>query len=312
MKRIASRVLVVWMALLASLAFGQDETYRLQPEDIVRVSVYNEPQVSGEYEIDRTGHIALPFAGTILASGKTAAELETELKDLYVRRLRLRDPIVSLTIIRYRILRASAGGFVRQAGNYPFRPGDTILTLLNSAGGPIFGQADIRRALFKRAGSAEQIPVDIEAILAGDTSQNYTLQDGDELLIPEDTQSRVFIWGTVQQPGPVPYTKGMRLAEAISFARGEIRTQSKFSEVLVIRKGPSGREVAYKANLVRFYRNQDFAQNLLLERGDIIFVPSTKTPSISEIGSILNAAFFADRIFQDGLFGFRPFSFLGR
>ena len=46
--------------------------------------------------------------------------------------------------------------------------------------------------------------------------------------------------------------------------------------------------------------------------GDIVFVPSTKTPSISEIGSILNAAFFADRLFQEGLFGFRPLGFLGR
>lgn len=315
MKRIASRVLLACFVLMAALAVAQESGYRLQPEDVIQVQVYNEPQVSPSqpFEVDRTGNVSLPFVGTIKAEGKTTAELEAELRDLYIKRLRLRDPIVSVTIARFRIMRATVGGFVRSAGNFAFRPGDTLLTLLNSAGGPIFGQADLRKATLRRSGSNEKIPVDLEAILAGDTSQNYTLEDGDELLVPEDLQNRVIVWGTVVQPGPVPFTKGMRLAEALSFARGEIRTQSKFSEVMVIRRGPSGREVAYKANMVRFYKNQDYAQNLLLQRGDIIYVPSTKTPNIAEIGSILNTAFFADRLlFQEGLFGFRPFSFIGR
>lgn len=312
MKRIASRVLVLVVGMLSALSIAQDETYRLQPEDVVRIRVYNETQVNEELEIDPSGNLSAPFVGIVKAKGKTTSELEIELKELYTKKLRLRDPVVSVTIARYRVRRATVGGFVRQAGNYIFRPGETILTLLNQAGGPIFGQADLRKATLRRAGSDEKIPVDIEAILGGDTSQNYVLEDGDELLVPEDRKNRVVVWGAVQQPGNVPFTDGMRLAEALAFARGEIRTQSKFSEVMVLRKGPGNKDIAIKSNMVRFYKNQDFAQNLLLQRGDIVFVPSTKTPSVGEIGSILNAAFFADRIFQEGLFGFRPLSFLGR
>jgi len=312
MKRITSRVLVLVACLCSALAFAQEESYRLLPEDIIRVAVYNEPQVGGEFEVDRLGNVALPFVGTVKAQGKTTVELASELKDLFAMKLRLRDPVVSITIARFRVMRATVAGFVRAPGNVQIRPGDTILTILNAAGGPIFGQADIRRATLRRNGSEERIPIDIEAILGGDTSQNYVIEDGDEILVPEDRKNRIIVWGAIQQPGNVPFTEGMRLAEALAFARGEIPRQTKFSDITIMRKGPGNKDMIIKSNMVRFYRNQDFAQNLLLQRGDIVFVASTKTPSITEIGSFLNAAFFADRLFQEGLFGIRPLGFLGR
>jgi polysaccharide export outer membrane protein len=316
MKGIAARVLVAIIFLLPLLAFSQDGAYRLQPEDVIRVQVYNETQVQGEFEIGKDGNVSLPFVGSVRAQGKTTGELEQELKELYIRKLRLRDPIVSVTIIRFRIMRASVSGSVRNPGTFPFRQGDTLVTLLSLAGGPVDDLADLRRARLRRAGSTEEVPIDLEAIYDyGDTSQNYTLQDGDELIVPRDNHNRIVVWGAVQQPGTFPYRKGMRVMDAVGLTRGEIRNVSRMSRIVILRKRKGQYDIAYpiRVDLVRLMNKHDWTQNVELEREDFIFVPSTKTPNIADMGAILNTAFFANRVFfEEGIFGFRPLSFIGR
>jgi polysaccharide biosynthesis/export protein len=308
MIRSAARVFLGLMVLLAAFAAAQDGSYRLQPEDVIRIQVYNEPQIGGEFEIGKDGNVSAPFVGIIRAEGKSTTELEQELRELYIRKLRLRDPIVSVTISRFRLMRASVTGMVNRAGIYTFREGDTLLTLVAQAGGAIDGRANLKRARLRRSGSSEEIPVDLEAIMHyGDTSQNYTLRDGDELIIPEDRESRVVLVGAIQQPGAYPFTEGMRVADAISLGRGEIRNITKMSGVRVIRKVPGrpGQFIQIKTDMVRFLTKNDYAQNIELEKGDIVWVPSTKTPQIGDVSAALNAAFFLDRFF-----GIRPLSFI--
>jgi polysaccharide export outer membrane protein len=316
MRGTLTRTLISAFLLVLTLAFGQDPGYRLQPEDVIRIQVYNETQIGGEFEINKDGTVSAPFVGIIQAAGKTTTQLEQELKELYIEKLRIRDPIVSVTISRYRVMRASVTGFVQRAGAYPFRQGETIATLLSLAGGPVFDQADLKRARLRRAGSSEEIPIDLEAMLQlGDTSQNYQLQDGDELIVPQDRENRIVVWGAVQQPGTFPYQKGMRVTDALGFSRGEIRNVTKASEITVFRRSPgqTGRYVPIRVNIVRFWNKHDYTQNIALEKGDVLYVPSTKTPNVSDIAGILNAAFFADRVLgREGIFGFRPFGFIGR
>jgi protein involved in polysaccharide export with SLBB domain len=191
-----------------------------------------------------------------------------------------------------------------------------LINLLSLAGGPVEEVADLRRARLRHAGSSEEIPVDLEAVYySGDTSQNYTLQDGDELIVPKDTHNRVVVWGAVQQPGTYPYTKNMRVMDAIGLTRGEIRTVSRMSKVVILRKRKGQYDASYpiRVDLVRLMNQHDWTQNIELEREDFIFVPSTKTPNFNDIGAILNTAFFANRVFfQEGIFGFRPLNFIGR
>jgi hypothetical protein len=99
----------------------------------------------------------------------------------------------------------------------------------------------------------------------------------------------------------------MRVADAISLGRGEIRNITKMSGVRVIRKVPGrpGQFIQIKTDMVRFLTKNDYAQNIELEKGDIVWVPSTKTPQIGDVSAALNAAFFLDRFF-----GIRPLSFI--
>lgn len=317
MKRIVIRAQCILLALLVfGMALAQEGTYRLQPEDVIRISVYNEGQIAAEIVVGRDGNISAPYLGIVRVVGKTTSELEQELSELYEQKLRLRKPIVSVIITRFRELRVTILGSVARPGTFPFRQGDTLLTLMGIGGGPIEGRSDLKRSMFRRGESREFIPIDLDAMLfRGDTSQNFVLQDGDELIVPENRKNRVIVLGTVPRPGVVPYTDGMRLSDAIALAGGEVPRQTKFSATMVLREKPGSTQGydVYHTDFVKFMKKHDASQNILLEGNDIVWVPNTGAPNISEISQVLNAAFFADRIlFQDGIFGFRPLSFLGR
>ncbi len=302
---LAAGFLLSFLALFSASA-AQDKTYRLQPEDILRVQVYNEPQIDAQLPIGEDGNISAPFIGLIRAEGKTTAELEAELVKEYVAKLRLRDPKVAVTVLRFREHRASAGGMVTRAGAYVFRPGDTIMTLINYAGGPLVDRADMRRATLRRFKTSELIPIDLQALMVrGDTSQNYELSDGDELIIPEETRNRILLLGAIAAPGTYGYKEGMRLQDAISLGRGEVPNRSMLSQVYVFRETPGvpGKYLRLRVNFVNYLKKGDNTQNIVLEPGDLVYVTNTKTPLLSEISGIVNTAFFLDRVFRDGVFG---------
>lgn len=107
-------------------------SYRLDAGDKVRVTVYGHEDLSGEFEVDGTGGLALRLAGTVQAEGLTAAELEAaivgKLKPDY-----LRDPRVSVEILGYRPVYVI--GEVQSPGSYPYTSGMTAINAVALAGG---------------------------------------------------------------------------------------------------------------------------------------------------------------------------------
>lgn len=306
--------LLIWLSAFACLlASAQPITatpYKLRPLDEIQIQVYNEAQIQAVLPILPDGKISAPFVGLIDVAGRTTAEVEAELTERYKERLKLRDPKVSVVVLRYRPIRAAVNGMALQPGRYEdFRPGDTVLSLLNRAGGVAPDRADLYRATLVRGASREAIPIDLHAMLfKGDLSQNYEIEDNDTLIIPEDRVNRINIIGTVAQPGTYPYKEPMYLSDAISQARGEVRGRTKFSEVMIIRKKPGVEDqlIRIRANFVKFQAG-DISQNVLLMPGDTIFVPETKTPDYNQLGSIFNSLFVIDRLLTGGIFGFRLF-----
>jgi protein involved in polysaccharide export with SLBB domain len=245
---------------------GAQEEYKLRIGDILRIMVlYPQQQLLSDYIIN------------IQAQGKTITEIRKEVEASIIQNLALRQPIISVTLEKYRPIRGSVLGSVSKPGVFEFQPGDTVATMLSSAGGPLQdGTGDLRRATLKRAQSNELIPVDLYAILnEADTTQNYPVEDGDELTVPQGFKNVVVVLGEVQRPGTYPFKEPMRLTDAISAAQGEVRYRSNFRRIMVIREkaGQLGQYEYIPANLVRFFRNHDWSQNVLLKPGDVVLVP---------------------------------------
>lgn len=307
---------VVFLAsVVGALAQGGAQSqYTIRPDDVLRIQVYGEQQINVEVPVGQDGNVSAPFVGSFHAEGKTPAQLEVELRQAYIDKLRLRDPKVSVNFARYRALRASIGGAVQRAGQYDFRPGDTILTLIHEGGDVLpagsGNPADLHRAMLHRRGSEEAIPIDLNAmLLRGDLSQNYELQDGDQLLVPTDRKGFISILGFIQRPGQYAYREPMSLSDAISIAGGEIPQRSMMSKVKILREVPTspGSFMQIEANFVQYLNKGDISQNVKLQPGDMVYVPATKTPDWNQVASLVNSAFYIQNLLRGGFFGLKLF-----
>jgi len=120
---------------LQSLAAVATAPPKLQPGDKIRVTVFGEDRLSGDYELDATGQISLPLAGTVQASGLTQTELEQALAKKF-RSEYLKNPKVTVTITTLRSFFVT--GEVLKPGKYPYESGLNVLTAITTAGGPTY------------------------------------------------------------------------------------------------------------------------------------------------------------------------------
>jgi polysaccharide export outer membrane protein len=100
-------------------------TPRLQAGEKIRITVFGEASLSGDYEIDQSGFVSLPLAGTIKAAGFTQPELEQELAKKF-RSEYLRNPKVTVTLVSLRPFYIV--GEVEKPGEYPYKSGLNVLT----------------------------------------------------------------------------------------------------------------------------------------------------------------------------------------
>ncbi len=122
--------------------------YRLGSGDQLRVIVFGEEDLSGEFVVDGSGQVSLPLVGEVSAQGKTVREfqraLAEKLKEGY-----LTDPRVSAEVLNFRPFYIL--GEVKAPGEYPFLNGLTVMNAVATAEGFTY-RADTRKVYIKRAG----------------------------------------------------------------------------------------------------------------------------------------------------------------
>ena len=124
---------------------------QLQAGEKIRVTVFGENSLSGEYQIDPSGFVSLPLAGTVKAAGLTqndlARELEANLRSGY-----LKDPKVTISIIEFRPFYIL--GEVEKPGSYPYLSGLNVMSAIATAGGTTY-RASQSTVLIQHASEGE-------------------------------------------------------------------------------------------------------------------------------------------------------------
>lgn len=155
------------------MAVPTADTYVLGPNDRVRVKVYGEPDITGEYEVDSTGQVSIPLAGRIRAEGLTTRQLERAIVSALAKGI-VRDPRVNVEVALYRpyyIL-----GEVKKGGEYPYRLGLTVMDAVASAGGFTY-RANESKVYVQRAGTAAEEVYSLDSPIP--------IFPGDNIRIPE-------------------------------------------------------------------------------------------------------------------------------
>jgi len=142
--------------------------YRVDAGDRLRITVFEQTGLTGNYTIDQAGYIAFPLIGSVPARGRTLQELEGMIA-ASLRQGYLRDPDVSIEIDRYRSFFVL--GEVGQAGQYSYVAGMTVQNAIAIAGG-YSARANQRNVDITRNINGEILTGRVritDPILAGDT-----------------------------------------------------------------------------------------------------------------------------------------------
>lgn len=145
-----------------------EDVYRLGAGDKIRVLVYNEPQLGGDFSVSAEGELSLPLIGNVQVGGKTLAKVSQEVQARFADGF-LRDPRISMEVQTYRpffIL-----GEVRSPGQYPYLSGLTAMNAIATAQGytPRAGKKTVRIRRFGEQYEQEYVLTPDLRILPGDT-----------------------------------------------------------------------------------------------------------------------------------------------
>ncbi len=128
--------------------------YLLEAGDQIRLTVFGQDNLSGMFDLDSTGKIALPLVGNVSASGITAAELATRIAGILRRDAYMQDPKVAVEVHTFRPFYVL--GEVRTPGEFPYVSGMTVLSAIAKAGGYGYRARQEEVVLVRQAGDTQQ------------------------------------------------------------------------------------------------------------------------------------------------------------
>lgn len=273
------KYLTIFLAVLLTVSFlspveSQDEIeYRLNNNDLITISVYEEPDLNKTVRVDTNGTISYPLLGNIKAQGLTAKELEAEITRLLMEDY-LVSPQVSVFINEYS--KVSILGEVKKPGAYELKAGLTILDAIALAGGftEKSNAKDVK--LIRSKGSVkETIKIDANAIVTqGDREQNLRLQSGDLVIVGELSASAfIVVLGQVRSPGRYSFKEGMTVIEAIGLAGGLTNIAASNSTRVIRLKDGNKLNIRVPVGSILSGGQKD--KDIILQPEDTIVVPES-------------------------------------
>lgn len=290
----------------AELKLGQKQDYYIGPGDILGITLVGRPDIlSNDREkgekltitVTENPLITLPLIGAIKVHGKTAAQLEQEIKAAYKQFIS--DPVPIVTIDKYYYNQVTVLGAVRTPGRYPLNFGDTLIDSIFKAGGLTFGGSTgglpparylkVYRDKIDNKQRAELDPEQLlamiteqdqhvlpraeiiipieEFILNGELSYNITLYPNDIVFIP--AAGTVIVHGRAKNPGVKFLGPSIRTLAQVITEAGGLRYSAE-SRVEVVRTYADGTQESFYFN-VRKMRNRQI-QDFIMQDSDQVFV----------------------------------------
>jgi polysaccharide export outer membrane protein len=162
----------------------RSKPYVIGPSDVVRITVWKNPELSAEAVVRPDGTVTMPVVGELRASGRTAADLQKDATDR--ARTLVNDAVVTVSVVEVNSYRFTVAGNVEHPGLFTSRYYLTVSDAIALAGGPN-RYANTSDVTITRNGAQgpQRIRVDYEGILAGKSpDQDVVLHAGDAVRVP--------------------------------------------------------------------------------------------------------------------------------
>ena len=274
---LTSAYLVLAVALLSAqssspVSSGHDNRpsdYVVGPQDVLKITVFDEPTMSGSYRVDADGSFQYPMLGRVAAGGRSVRDIEqmlrTKLEDGYIKRAQ-----VAVDVDQFRSRSVFVVGEVRSPGKYPMTGQMSLIEALAAAGSTTSAAStDVLILRPRDAGATQPLTPDqvertnVERINLADLqlgrlSENVTLKEGDTIFVPK--AEKFYMTGQIKNPGAYTYERGLTVLQAISLAGG--LTDKGSNRRLKVIRTLNGRKTEQGIDL-----------NDLVQPGDTLVIP---------------------------------------
>jgi len=193
--------------------------YQIGPQDQLKITVLDEPDLSTSYRVDSDGSITMNYIGKVQAAGRTIAEVQETVRSKLSAGF-LRNPQVRVEIESYKSQSVLISGEVRSPGKVQMTGAMTVLEALAAAGSPLptaNSELTIAHAKKPGEGDAQLVRVNWKDLQLG-KGTDLALLDGDIVNVPK--AQTFYVQGQVRNPGIQVLDPGMSVQQAIALAGG--------------------------------------------------------------------------------------------
>lgn len=214
-------VLLGCLAALGSPAFGAEapRDYQLGIGDVIRIQVFQSPELLLEARLNEAGVIGYPLLGDVKLGGLTASQAEQRIAQGLRDGGYVRQPQVNIAVLSVRGHQVSVLGLVGKPGRYPLDlAGMRLSEVLALAGGVMPGGADTLSVSGTRDGKPFRKEIDLRQLLNATGADDPVLVNGDLVFV--DRMPTIYVYGEVQRPGQMRLERDMNVMQALATAGG--------------------------------------------------------------------------------------------
>lgn len=257
MKRFMAWMFAAVMAVLSQAASAAE--IPLGAGDVLKISVYNNPDLTLETRVSDSGSITFPLVGMLTVGGLSPSMAEIKLAQLLEKGGFLKKPQVNIIVTSMQSQQVSVLGQVNRPGRYPIDGKRSLLDFLALAGGIGADGGDVVSLIRKRDGVAKKDTIDvIQMVRSGELSQDYEVAGNDIIYV--ERAPRFYIYGEVQRPGMFRLERNMTVVQALS-AGGGLTPRGTERGIRVKRRGADG-----KMEVI------EVSHDTLLQADDVVYI----------------------------------------
>jgi polysaccharide biosynthesis/export protein len=201
------------LSSMLSLAHAAELT--LGGGDVLKVNVYNHPDLSVEARVNESGSVRFPLLGEVALGGLSVTQAEKKIAGLLDSGKFIPNPQVSIIVTVPQSQLVSVLGQVNRPGRYPLDARRSLADLLALAGGTTGEGGDVVTLMREREGKREKFSVDV---LNSANSPATAVMPGDVVYV--ERAPRFYIYGEVQRAGSYRLERNMTVLQALSLGGG--------------------------------------------------------------------------------------------
>jgi polysaccharide export outer membrane protein len=216
----ALRILTLFFSLLATPVLAEENhDYPLGPGDVIRIQVFQNPDLTTETRVSENGVITYPLIGNIDVGGLPISDAEKKVGDALKKGGFVRQPQVNIILLQMRGNQVSVLGQVNRPGRFPLETLSRVSDMLAMAGGTTPIGDDSAIVIGTRDGKPFRKVIDIPELYLGERSdEDIILKGGDVIYVH---RAPVFyIYGEAQRPGAYRIERGMTIMQALAQGGG--------------------------------------------------------------------------------------------